>query len=67
MNGLWADYGDNEEKGIPLVDARNAFNELKCMSLLWHVHGMLSLPTVIGRYANDLTYVAVSWPHLPTY
>eukprot|EP00957_Ditylum_brightwellii_P003246 247310-Ditylum_brightwellii.AAC.1 len=37
MDDLWSDYGDNKEWGILLVDARNVFNKLNCMALLWHV------------------------------
>eukprot|EP00957_Ditylum_brightwellii_P199643 15219481-Ditylum_brightwellii.AAC.1 len=37
MNDLWNDYGDNDEWGILLVDVCNAFDELNCMAMLWHV------------------------------
>eukprot|EP00957_Ditylum_brightwellii_P084528 6427479-Ditylum_brightwellii.AAC.1 len=36
MDDLWGDFGDDENWGILLVDARNAFNKLNCMAMLWH-------------------------------
>eukprot|EP00957_Ditylum_brightwellii_P027730 2096251-Ditylum_brightwellii.AAC.1 len=37
MDDLWGDFGDNDNWGILLVDARNTLNKLNRMTMLWHV------------------------------
>eukprot|EP00957_Ditylum_brightwellii_P074597 5668379-Ditylum_brightwellii.AAC.1 len=37
MNQLWAEHGDEENWGILLMDAKNAFNQINRRVMLWEV------------------------------
>eukprot|EP00957_Ditylum_brightwellii_P138395 10548502-Ditylum_brightwellii.AAC.1 len=37
MKQLWDDNAEENSWGIPLVDAYNAFNEIKCCTMMWSI------------------------------
>eukprot|EP00957_Ditylum_brightwellii_P210907 15365540-Ditylum_brightwellii.AAC.2 len=42
MNQLWLEHREEENWGILLVDAKNAFNQIDCRVMLWEVRHLWS-------------------------